>query len=775
MATDDDLASAATAISQASATQPPRRDSVPPPQLIAERYEIQGLLGAGGMGRVYRAHDRTLDEIVALKLLRSELLDTPGMLERFRQEVKLARRVTSPHVVRTFDLGEHGADHFLTMEYIDGRSLAQQLDDGRPSVDDTLRIAREVAAGIAAAHAVGVLHRDLKPDNVLIARSGRIAINDFGIAMPSASPAATSDRFVGTPAYMAPEQVDRALSIGPPVDIYAFGAILFEMLTGRRPFVGGDPIQVAIARLREPPPDPRAVCSVPDALAELVLRCMAREPSHRFAHGGELAAALARPYASPAPAHEFNPRHSVPARTSRSVAILPLRAPADLADLAAGIAEEIVDTLSLTRALRVRPLASVRGAAGDADPRDIGASLGVDVIVDGSIRRRGNDVRLAARTIGVADGFVLWSSHFDAKPDDLLNSSDELVRAIASALTVELAMPERAAADPRAMELYLSAKARLRASWLNGGFAPIIADLEQALALAPADAAILATLATACARNSFLTGDERSLARARTLAQRATDAAPQLGEAWFARGIAAHYSADSAEAVSSLINAVTRTPGFAMAQAMLGSILLEAGIMEGALMHLEAAESLDPFGLAHFDLPRAYIYEGRWDDAVRQLESARHASTFANRSFDERALARYRMWRGELTDLDPNPAGATAGPFGASFDVVARVYRTRVFAPEDRARIAALIDASHARMRASRSQFMAEYLLFVGDDDAAMTWIARAVDSGLQDHLWMQKCPLLAPLHARADFQQLAGRVAERARGVMGVIQTLVH
>src|SRR5262245_50070832 len=153
------------------------------------------------MGRVYRAKDRTLDEVVALKILRRELLATEGVVERFRQEVRLARRVTSPHVVRTFDLGEHADDHFLTMELVDGQSLARLLDAGPLAPAEVLRIARATCSGIAAAHAAGVLHRDLKPDNILVAKSGRIAITDFGIAHAHADPGITVEGLVGTPAY----------------------------------------------------------------------------------------------------------------------------------------------------------------------------------------------------------------------------------------------------------------------------------------------------------------------------------------------------------------------------------------------------------------------------------------------------------------------------------------------------------------------------------------------------------------------------------------------
>ncbi|MBL9019543.1 MAG: protein kinase, partial [Myxococcales bacterium] len=427
MAPEDDLGSAATALGATGPLQP----TTPPgdgPSVIGERYEILGLLGAGGMGRVYRAYDRSLEETVALKLLRRELVDHGG-IERFRQEVKLARRVTSTHVVRTFDLGQHGDEYFLTMEYIDGRSLAQLLDDGPVPVDEVVRIARGVAAGIAAAHATGVLHRDLKPDNVLVARTGRIVITDFGIAHASTSPIRTGEELVGTPAYMAPEQLESGAEIGPRADIYAFGAILFELLTGRRPFVG-EGFQVALARLHQAPPDPRSLRPVPDALAELALRCLARAPADRFADGESLAAALAALQHLDVVKRPAPRAAAVPAKTSRSVAILPLRASGELAEIAEGLSEEIVDALSMSRSLRVRPLVSVRKlAATEPDSREVGKALGVEVVVDGSIRRRGEAVRIAARAIGGGAGLQLWASHFDTGPEGLLAPGDEVGRA----------------------------------------------------------------------------------------------------------------------------------------------------------------------------------------------------------------------------------------------------------------------------------------------------------------------------------------------------------
>src|SRR5437868_2172073 len=218
------------------------------PALVGNRYEILGMLGSGGMGTVYRARDRELDEVVALKVLKAELAATSGMLERFRREVKLARRVTHKNVARTFDIGEHEGDRFLTMELIEGEMLGAHLARrGRVSLRDAVRIALDVCAGLSAAHAAGVLHRDLKPENVILAKDGRAVITDFGIAraLASAELARTAPGMIGTPAYMAPEQVEGSIDLDGRADLYALGTMLFELITGKPAWPGDSVIAIA--------------------------------------------------------------------------------------------------------------------------------------------------------------------------------------------------------------------------------------------------------------------------------------------------------------------------------------------------------------------------------------------------------------------------------------------------------------------------------------------------------------------------------------------------
>jgi eukaryotic-like serine/threonine-protein kinase len=761
---NEDIGAART---KAASTAPPLGDGQhdAAPTLLANRYTIIGLLGMGGMGRVYRAHDKKLDEVVALKMLRKELVGQAAMLERFRQEVKLARRVTSPHVVRTFDLGEHGDEVFLTMEYIEGTSLAQRIEAGPMPVDDVLHISRAVASGMAAAHATGVLHRDLKPDNVLLGKDGRIAITDFGIARSaSASPDATADRFVGTPAYMAPEQVESVATLTPAVDVYAFGAIVFEMLTNRRPFVGSNVLAVAVARLLEPPPDPRTHRALAEPIATFVLRCLAREPGDRFADGASLQAALALLASSSTSTLPVSSRPVVPDRGARSVAIVPLRASGDLAEVADGLAEEIVDALSMSRQLRVRPLGALRSRAADADPAELGRTLGVDVVVEGSIRRRGDRVRVAARVISVVDAFQLWANHIDAASDGLLSACDEIVRAIAQALTAEITLPARPALAAHLAQAYLEAKAHLRAGWFHGDVSKVIAELDQVFPQAPDDPSLTALLATALARSGFA-GNQPNLLRSRPLAERAVALAPSSGEAQLALAFSALYSGESALAAGSFARAVRIAPGLALAQALLGGMLVDGEQLEDGVAHLEAAVSIDPHNVQVTDLARAYCYLGRFDEGIAMLKQ------LPVNAFVEVLLGRLENWRGRRYVFRELTAPGLIALQQKVLTASARAYATGVVTDEDATAYGEIIAVTPMRWRAAQTQYFAELFVCAGRLDQAVDMIRISVDAGLHDACWFERCPVLEPLRRRPDLAPLAGVVRQRSSAIVAAIR----
>ncbi len=773
-----------------------------PPALVGGRYRILGLLGAGGMGSVYRALDVELDETVALKMLRRDLVDSARVIELFRREVKLARRVTHPNVARTFDIGEHEGDRYLTMELIDGESLASVLGRTRrlPPAR-VVELSGPICAGLSAAHAAGVVHRDLKPDNVMLARDGRVVITDFGVARTSAGNAnATVGVAIGTPAYMAPEQVRGAADVDARADIYALGVMLFEMLTGELPFKGDSPFVVAMARLDGEPPDARSLRpELSPALAAAVRRCMARDRATRFARAEDVAAALsalgptglsvmapadhstgvfartlpgevpAAPIVTPTQSSEF----------AKTVAVLPFRNGGRPDDdyIADGLTEDLIDTLSMTRGLRVRPRALVARFSGqDVDPRQVGEELDVQVVVDGSVRRRGDALRVAARLLSVSDGFQLWARRFDRPAADLLVVSDEAAAAIAEALTVDAnAQQRQAPSDPVAIDLYLRARAELRQSW-GDAVERAVELFRQARERAPGDPTIIAGYARALARNWFFKSEDAPelAAEARSVAERAVAEAPGSGEAWLALASVRSIEGRAPEAVRALRTALSHAPALAEAHELLGAIQLETDRLPDAIHRLETATTLDPsLRRPRVDMARAYALLGEWDKVKSLLdEIADDESDVVSGVVMRTRLA---LWSPDpqvlLADLREFEVGPMGSPTLYAKLVVDVIEHDKV--PMDQTQY--IIQAAEQPGRSVRFQTLllqlaAEVLAYACEVDPALKLLERAVPLGLIDKNWLELCPLLEPLRSDARFSAAHAIVSARAAEVTAAL-----
>lgn len=265
--------------------------NLPSGELFAGRYEILEEVGRGGMGMVYRALDRDLGEQVAVKTLRPELLRDPTLIERFKSEIRLARHISNKHVVRTHDFGERDGICYLTMEYVEGITVRELLDTrGRLGVAPTLAIAVQLAHSLAAAHEQGVIHRDIKPQNLLLDRDGGLKVMDFGVARLAAGPSTLTEvgMAIGTPDYMSPEQM-LGEAVTDRSDLYSMGVVVFECLTGRLPFVAHSTVALIAKSLHEPPPDPSGLNpEVPGALSALVLRLLAKDPNDRPSGAAEV-------------------------------------------------------------------------------------------------------------------------------------------------------------------------------------------------------------------------------------------------------------------------------------------------------------------------------------------------------------------------------------------------------------------------------------------------------------------------------------------------------
>jgi serine/threonine-protein kinase len=749
--------------------------------LVAGRYEILALLGVGGMGAVYRAKDARLDELVALKMLRGEHVSTPDMQRRFHDEVKLARKVTHRNVARTFDIGDHEGALFLTMELLHGESLGARIErDGALAINHAVDVAIDVANGLEAAHAAGVVHRDLKPDNVFLTKDARAVVTDFGIARTSAaSEAGKTGGIIGTPAYMAPEQIEGRKDIDGRTDLYALGEVLYEMLTGVRAWPAPDPMASLAQRLSQPPPDVRATnadVSVP--LAEIVKKLLARKPEDRFASATEVATALNAAKSKITPSMRPIEKNPLPkdARNEKTVAVLPFKSQGAPEWVPQGLLEDLIDTLSMTRGLRVRPVGVVESYAGtQAAARDIGRELGVSVVVEGSIRAVGADLRLSTRAIGVDDGFQIWAQRWQRPAAQILEVSDEAATAIATALTGSLQVPERGAQDPLAAETYLRARGELRAAYNSRELLLRVVGLfDAAIGLAPKDPHVLSGSAVAHARLAFFSqGPQLAAARdrAQDYADRAISLAPNLGEPWVAVATLRNYDGDFVGAGRALVSALRVAPNMAKARELLGRILLEVGDLDDGIALLEGALDLDPSCIdPRWDLVRGYALRGELERAHGLLDLP-CAGSQAQRGW---MRARLAMWfpdeRIKAIALEEQiPDG---GIVSMAVTSMQRFLRLGKMDESDRPYFEKNIAHGSKRIRLLARQSYAEFVGGAGDGAAAiLTHIRPAVEDGLLDLAWLDRCPLIADARKDPSWPALRHKVEARASRVRVAIR----
>ncbi len=268
---------------------------IPPLQQISERYQVLSTIGQGGMGIVYRVRDRETDEVLALKLLKPDIARDGHMMERFKNELRLAHRITHKNVCRIYDFTPTSAAPYITMEFVDGESLRQKLQhSGALTIADAIQVMHQVCAGLREAHAQGIVHRDLKPENVMLDKSGGVKIMDFGVARSVEGSGTLTAVLVGTPAYMSPEQA-LGLKVDCRADIYSLGLILYELLTGVTAFTATTPVALAMKQIHDTPVHPRELePTLPATLEKTILRCLEKDPARRFQSVGDLERALSQ-------------------------------------------------------------------------------------------------------------------------------------------------------------------------------------------------------------------------------------------------------------------------------------------------------------------------------------------------------------------------------------------------------------------------------------------------------------------------------------------------
>jgi serine/threonine protein kinase len=400
--------------------------------VFAGRYQIIEELGKGGMGKLYRALDLKLQEEVAIKIIKPEIASDTETIERFSNELRLARRISHKNVGRMYELMEDEGAHYITMEYIAGQDLKGLIrQSGRLTIETAIGIAKQIGEGLAEAHRLGVIHRDLKPSNILIDREGRAKILDFGIARSLQAKGITVEgMIIGTLEYMSPEQVE-GRGIDARSDIFAFGCVFYEMLSGKSAFGRETTAETIAAILREDPPRvSQSGVDIPEELQRIINRCLEKDPEGRFPSMDAVVSLLS--------GLEGNALKQEQGSRKASVAVLPfvnMSSDRENEYFSDGLAEELINSLLKIEGLHVVSRTSSFAFKGkNLDIRQIADKLNVETILEGSVRKSGNKLRITAQLIKASNGFHLYAETFDRELKDVFEIQNEIAHSIAKVL-----------------------------------------------------------------------------------------------------------------------------------------------------------------------------------------------------------------------------------------------------------------------------------------------------------------------------------------------------
>ncbi len=568
---------------------------------LSGRYEIEREVGRGGMATVYLARDVRHGRPVAVKVLHPELGLSLGP-ERFLREIQIAARLQHPHIVPLYDSGQAGDLLYYVMPFVEGESLRQRLQrEGRLPLEEALKVTRSVASALDYAHRQQVVHRDIKPENVML-HDGEAMVTDFGIAKAVSAAADTLTRTgtaVGTPQYMSPEQAGGEGDIDGRSDIYSLATMLYEMLTGGVPFTGSQ--QAIMAQLfTAPVPSLRdRRDDVSNTLEQVVQRALAKEPGERYPTPAQFAAALGAPEVlTPA----ANPAAS---RRGKSIAVLPfvnMSSDPDNEYFTDGIAEEIINALTKVQALHVAARTSAFAFKGkNQDIRKVGEQLGVTTVLEGSVRKAGNRLRVTAQLVNVADGYHLWSERYDRQLDDVFAIQDEISENIVRALRVVLSDKEKRQIENKpptenveAYEYYLRARQYFH-QFRRAGIQYARRMFERAVEADPGFAKAYAGIADCCSfMYMYWDGSNANLEGADSASAKALELGPELAEAHASRGFALSLRREYDQSRAEFERALELNPKLYEAHYLYARACFQEGRLEDAVRHYQEAARVRP-------------------------------------------------------------------------------------------------------------------------------------------------------------------------------------
>jgi serine/threonine-protein kinase len=772
-------------------------------------------LGKGGMGRVYRAFDTKASEEVALKLIRPEIASDKRTIERFGNELKMAHKIVHRHVGRMYHLGEEKGTHYITMEYVPGedlKSLIKRVKKLTPG--KAISIAKQVCGGLEEAHRLGVIHRDLKSSNIMIDKEGNAQIMDFGIALsPETRGLTAAGAIIGTPEYMSPEQVE-GKKVDQRSDIYSFGIILYEMVTGRVPFEGDTPLSVSVKHKSETPKSPKEVNpQIPENLSRLILKCLEKNIEKRCQsarellyclteiekgiQAGELIIHKRRPLTSKGITLAFGMKRIVipalvfgaiiisglalllvlPKRGSRpvsahkrSIAVLPfldLSPKKENEYLCDGIAENLISSLSALRDLRVPARTSAFSFKGRGqDIREIGHRLNVETVLEGSVQASGDRLRVTVQLINVADGFHLWSEKFDREKGDLFAIQDEIAEAVVRILKVEylgekgtLFIKHRPA-NSEAYHLYLQGRFfwnRREKESLEKAVEYFKEALERDPDYAPAYAG-LADAYVVLGSNRLYPPDE-AYPKAKEAALRALDIDEKLAEARTSlAAVKADYDWDFSGAEREYKWALELNPNYATARHWYALLLSDLGRHEEAISEIYFAQRLDPLSSRIKANVGLILYNARrYDQALEELKKALeidpcHVSTYEYLGLVYSQTGRFT----EAVEAGGRAIELGGNPADIDIDLACAYARSGNMA-ESR-KILARIKESRKSSFVSPASIAAIHG-HLGERDEAFDWLEKAYEERDPALLELKSAPRFDPLRTDPRFSALLKKI----------------
>ena len=738
---------------------------------LGGRYLIEEEIGRGGAATVYLAEDVKHERKVAIKVLRPDTGPSGYEPQRFLREIRIAARLSHPQILPLHDSGEHDGLLYFVMPYAGCESLRDRLDrEGPLPVDVAVRITRSVAGALAYAHRLDIIHRDIKPENILL-QEGEPVVADFGVA--TALSAAGGDNVyvtgrgfaVGTPAYMSPEQASGEGGLDGRADQYSLACVLYEMLAGQPPFAGsGARATMARHAIETPAPVRTRRPTVPLAVERALERALAKSPADRFPAMAEFVAALADPAPDAASAA------GVSGSDPRAIAVLPfVNASADPENeyFSDGMTEELITALTKVEGLRVASRTSAFALKGAReDVRTLGARLNVSAVLEGSVRRAGNRLRITAQLTGVGDGRTLWSERYDRELADVFAIQDEIACTIVDTLRATLLqdlgdpVPVRYTANLKAYHLYLKG----RYSW-NRRTQSAIAEGIRYFEAAIAEDAGYALAYTGLADSYALQIDYRGapvregLERARVEAERALALDETLAEAHTSLGwVVFIYDWDWPLADSHFRRALELNPRYSVARQWYAWFQVAMGQTELALAEGRRAIALDPASVSiRRSLGWLHYYARQPEQALEHLRRALAMNPTAEENHRLLGLAylQARQWEEaaaafrEAIALSDSPALAVAG-LGA---VAAGRGR-----PEEARGVLSELEAGAREGYVSPVAFAMVHAA-LGEADAAFSWLDRAYEERRGWLAYLNVEPMLDPLRGDPRFRRLLERM----------------